>query len=594
MRFLETWVATPLAQAVGWTLLHSLWEGAIISAALAVTLMAIRSARTRYAAACVAMLVMVGAFGLTLARVMPEGVYGLRTPNPPAFAAWNVRADMGASSSSDVGLAAVVPWLAPFWIVGVWVFALGQVAGWISVCRLRRRGVCCAPESWQKELARLSAQLRVSRPILLLESCLANVPMVVGHLRPAILMPIGLLAGLPAEQIEAILVHELAHIRRHDYLVNILQRSVECLLFYHPAAWWMSSVVRAERENCCDDVAVAISGNVQEYALALAALEQNRWSGRESALAASGGSLVKRIRRLLYPKGSNGVWTPLSAAAIIVTTAVVAFGAWPSNSPLQRFVAPQRPSSHEETSPYRRWLNEEVAYIISAEERAAFQKLTSDEEREKFIAQFWERRNPHPGSPHNTFKEEHYRRISYANEHFASSMPGWKTDRGRIYIMYGPPDELESHDKPHPSQEWKYHHLKGVGDNVILQFVDWKGNGEYHLQLPTGEERKKIIEQSPERRSSILRTPERKVQEEYYRRVAFANKHFATGSSPGWKTDRGYVYVTSGPPDEIAAKYYGLAPGPHIPYGMQVWTYRRVKGVGDNLSVQFNGHHGNG
>src|SRR5258708_27188953 len=114
-------------------------------------------------------------------------------------------------------------------------------------------------------------------------------------------MPSGLLAGWPPGRIEAILLHELANIRRYDYLVNVLQRSVEGLLFYHPAVWRISRVIRTERENCCDDVVVAMSGNAHEYAVALAALEQNRWSGREPAVAATGGSLVKRIHRLLYP-----------------------------------------------------------------------------------------------------------------------------------------------------------------------------------------------------------------------------------------------------------------------------------------------------
>jgi len=484
MRFLETWVATPLAQAVGWTLFHSLWEGAIVATALAATLWATGSARARYAAAWVALLVMLGGFAVTLARLMPEGVYGLRAAGAPAFQAWNVRTDPDATGPLAPGLAAIVPWLAPFWIVGVWTFALGQVAGWVSVCRLRRCGVCCAPQGWQEELTRLSARLRVSRPIVLLESCLANVPMVVGHLRPAILMPVGLLTGLPAGQIEAILLHELAHIRRHDYLANILQRAVECLLFYHPAAWWISSVIRAEREKCCDDEAVAISGNVQEYALALSALEQNRWSGRESALAASGGNLVKRIRRLLYPKSANGVWTPLVAGVVLIATAVVALAAWPSETAQQRPAA-QRQTSRAEASRYDRWVDEEVVYIIGDEERAAFKKLTTDEERDKFIEQFWERRNPNPGSAQNEFKEEYYRRIGYANEHFATSRPGWKSDRGRMYIMYGPPDEIEDHPKGDHStyarEVWMYRHIEGIGDNVSLTFVDRMGTGDYRL-----------------------------------------------------------------------------------------------------------------
>ena len=344
MRFLESWVMTPLAQAMGWTLLHSLWEGAIVSAFLGTALWATRSARARYAAACVAMLVMLGGISLTLVRVMPERVHGLPGVAATALPPWTVPPDLGAAGPSGSRLAVVVPWLAPFWFAGVWIFVLRHAAGWIWVSRLRRRGVCCAPEHWQKEIDRLSALLRVSKPIHILESCLAEVPMVVGHIRPVILMPIGLLAGLPPGQIEAVLLHELAHIRRYDYLVNILQRAVECLLFYHPAVWWISHVMRTERESCCDDVVVATSGNVREYADALAALEENRWSSGEPALAAAGGNLMKRIRRLLYqnPRSANGVWTPFLAAALLIATTVVTLAEWPQQPPGQTPVATQQ------------------------------------------------------------------------------------------------------------------------------------------------------------------------------------------------------------------------------------------------------------
>ena len=116
-------------------------------------------------------------------------------------------------------------------------------------------------------------------------------------------MPVGLLAGLPAGQIESILLHELAHIRRHDYLVNLMQIVVESLVFYHPAVWWISGVMRAERENCCDDLVVATQGDAFAYAAALTALEQNRGTVRDAVLAATGGSLVKRVRRLLDSTG---------------------------------------------------------------------------------------------------------------------------------------------------------------------------------------------------------------------------------------------------------------------------------------------------
>ena len=253
-------------------------------------------------------------------------------------------------------------------------------------------------------------------------------------------------------------------------------------MFYHPAVWWMSRVIRTERENCCDDVVVAMSGNAHEYAVALAALEQNRWSGREPAVAATGGSLVKRIRRLLYPKGPNGAWTPLFSAVILMATAAAAVTAWQAAPP------PQQQTERGEKSPYDLWLNEDVAYIITNQERTAFQKLTTDREREHFIVQFWQQRDPTPETEENEFKEEHYRRSAYANERFsATSLSGWQTDRGRIYIIYGPPDEIESHPSGEggsaPFEEWLYNRIEGVGDRVIFTFTDTQRNGEYRMTV---------------------------------------------------------------------------------------------------------------
>ncbi|HWY43378.1 MAG TPA: GWxTD domain-containing protein [Candidatus Sulfotelmatobacter sp.] len=152
---------------------------------------------------------------------------------------------------------------------------------------------------------------------------------------------------------------------------------------------------------------------------------------------------------------------------------------------------------------YGEWLSEEVPIIITKEEKDAFLRLGTNEEREQFIEDFWRRRNPDPDSPTNSFKEEHYRRIAYANEHFASGIPGWRTDRGHIYILWGPPDEIESHptggtyDRPmwqgggstqtYSWELWRYRHLEGISDNVELEFVDPSGSGEYHLTRDPGE-----------------------------------------------------------------------------------------------------------
>jgi len=154
-------------------------------------------------------------------------------------------------------------------------------------------------------------------------------------------------------------------------------------------------------------------------------------------------------------------------------------------------------------TPYKKWLNEDVGYIITDEERQAFKRLATDEERQQFIEQFWLRRDPTPDTEENEFKEEHYRRIAYANEHYASGIPGWKTDRGRIYIMYGPADEVESHpsggsyQRPmeegggetstYPFEQWRYRYIEGIGTNIIIEFVDPTMSGEYHMTMDPSE-----------------------------------------------------------------------------------------------------------
>ncbi|HJT88789.1 MAG TPA: GWxTD domain-containing protein [Bryobacteraceae bacterium] len=154
-------------------------------------------------------------------------------------------------------------------------------------------------------------------------------------------------------------------------------------------------------------------------------------------------------------------------------------------------------------TPYKKWLNEDVAYIITDEERAAFKRLQTDEEREQFIEQFWLRRDPTPDTVENEFKEEHYRRIAYANEHYASGIPGWKTDRGRIYITFGPPDEIDSHpsggtyERPpeegggetttYPFEDWRYRYIEGIGNDINIEFVDPTMTGEYHMTMDPSE-----------------------------------------------------------------------------------------------------------
>ncbi len=163
----------------------------------------------------------------------------------------------------------------------------------------------------------------------------------------------------------------------------------------------------------------------------------------------------------------------------------------------------ERSLKQELRGPYKKWLDEDVAWIITDEERQAFRQLSNDEERDQFIEAFWQRRDPTPDTEENEYKEEHYQRIAYANEHFAAGIPGWKTDRGRIYIMYGKADEVESHpsggtyERPmeegggststYPFEQWRYRYLEGIGQEVIIEFVDTCMCGDYHMTMDRSE-----------------------------------------------------------------------------------------------------------
>ncbi len=479
---LQDFVATPFASAIAWTLVHSIWEYALIALALWAALTVLPDSNTRYNAACGALAASVLAFAATLTAQLWGGSVAatgrsLILPPPPAPGPTGFGPHLP-------WFGAIPEWLVPLWLSGVALHYLFHSVSWLATLRLRVRGVCLPNPLWIERVSRLADLTGVPRPVRLLESSLARVPVVAGWLRPVILFPVGLLAAMPVGQVEAILLHELAHIRRHDYLANLVQTLAEGLLFHHPAVWWISAVIRNERENCCDDMVVAARGERLEYATALAALEQSRWA-LSNAPAANGGQLMQRISRLLAPgKTTRAFLSPVPTAlpaAILALAAAITVVAWPT---------PQQPAQPAATAkdPYSLWLREDVAYIIRNDERTAFLQLQTDEERAKFIEQFWLRRDPTPGTPANEMKEDHYRRIGYANQRFgdASGLPGWKTDRGRIYITFGPPDEIDAHPAAGQSpahQQWRYSFIQGVGTDVIVEFVDAMGNGEFRMTM---------------------------------------------------------------------------------------------------------------
>jgi uncharacterized protein (TIGR03435 family) len=340
MQFLAS---QPWVERLGWTLLHFLWQGALLGAVYA---LARRSPRpnTRYVLACVTLATMMAAPPVTWTLLRPLDVAARsthltdRVPLTASTGAAELAPVWGAVSS--VQSTQFLPWVVAAWFVGAFALWIRLIGAWIVAARIRSTLVRPAPPEWQQTLNRLKARVGVTRPVRLLTSALVQTPAVIGWLRPVVLAPIGALAGLPSEQIEAllILIHELAHIRRHDYLVNIVQSVAEALLFYHPAVWWVSGQIRTEREVCCDDIAVSLTGDAFAYASALAEIEASRPAHLHAAVAANGGSLAERIARLLSQSRPPSRTIPGAEAAITAILLVLAaYGALAQSAPAPRF-----------------------------------------------------------------------------------------------------------------------------------------------------------------------------------------------------------------------------------------------------------------
>jgi len=336
MNILQILVSHPWVERLGMTLLHFLWQGLLIAALYAAARRIwaqVSSPQTRYLLACGALAAMMAApfvtWELTAAPEQnPETVNRIAsTPqaaSTPRTGTTTTLPDSVRATVSGVEPEQFLFWVVVIWLAGVMVFWVRLAGGWVVSAGMRSKLVRRAPPQWQDVLRELGAQIGVSQPVELLVSALVQVPTVVGWLRPVVLVPVGALGGLPAEHVEALLLHELAHIRRHDYLINILQSVAESLLFYHPAIWWVSRHIRAERELCCDDLAVSISGDALRYAQALAQLESYRPAHFGAALAANGGSLANRIARLLgqsRPMAPVGLGPGLLAIAILLGAA---------------------------------------------------------------------------------------------------------------------------------------------------------------------------------------------------------------------------------------------------------------------------------
>ena len=327
MIFLEQIFASPVMPAIGLALIHLIWQGAVIGGLLGMALRALRdhAPQTRYTVSLIAMVSMLAAPFVTTFVVM-QGM--------PATAGrmWGGLPVVVGQGPAPAWILPILPWLASAWIAGALILHVRLVFSCLRVERLKRVGVRAVPRAWQAYVDQLSAHLGIRRHVRIIESSLVLVPAVVGWLSPVILIPAGVLLGMSAQELRGIIAHELAHVRRHDYLVNLVQSVFEALLFFHPVTWWISRRLRIEREFCCDDIAITVCDSALQYARALSSLEELRDCEFQAVLAYTGGSLLKRVTRIFTPGQTHvtniGRWLvpTVVLAALVTFVAVIGIG----------------------------------------------------------------------------------------------------------------------------------------------------------------------------------------------------------------------------------------------------------------------------
>ena len=314
MSNLASWISPEILRTLGWTLLHFLWQGAGLAALFAVASAVCRSASARYALAVGALVLMLASPVVTFmwlhAQENPAVTAGAKgaltwaaasTQNPTALSGSHTPAVAGTPSEQATGML----WLVEAWFLGVLLLSLRTAGGLFVIERMRRKEIRPVAAELYARCMALQRRMGLDRVIRYCECHRLDAPAVLGWFRPVVLLPVRALTGLDEEQIEAVIAHELAHIRRFDCFVNLFQIATETLLFYHPAVWWVSQRVRAEREHCCDDEAIAICGDAVNYARALTLMEEWR-TAPALMMAANRSPLGERVVRLLGLNGATG------------------------------------------------------------------------------------------------------------------------------------------------------------------------------------------------------------------------------------------------------------------------------------------------
>ena len=313
--------------ALGWTVVHSLWQGALLAILLsAFRWFALRSApQLRYVAGLASLLALFAGSALTFWLLLETGASGegvvitLSGQAEPQAISYLTRV-------TDF-LNRQLPMLVAAWIFGMVFFAFRTAGGWWYVNRLRKSGHTLADASWQGKVDLMATRMKIRRPVRLLESIHVSVPLVIGHFKPLVLMPIGMVNQLSPNEVEAIFAHELAHIRRHDFLLNLVQSILDILYYFNPAVWYISATIRTERENSCDDWAVAMCGNSMTYVNALVQLQERAVNMPQLALSLAGGGkpLLNRVRRILNQPNNKQSVMERFIATILLLAAVAVF-----------------------------------------------------------------------------------------------------------------------------------------------------------------------------------------------------------------------------------------------------------------------------
>jgi beta-lactamase regulating signal transducer with metallopeptidase domain len=338
MTRLDSWLSPGVLHALGWALIHALWQGLALAALAAMVMAASRRPSVRYGIAVGAIALMLAAPLATffvLVKPVPVTDAGISMPAVPpmAFSAAPAAPGMGVAlalempsrlAASDVLSPNTLPWLVGAWLLGVALFSLRLAGGFLLLERRRRKQSAALSPRIQAMCRELQRQLGLDRAIRYLACDWLQAPAVIGWIRPIVFLPISALTGLNEEQLRAVIAHELAHIRRLDAFVNLFQMLVETLLFYHPAIWWLNRRIRAERELCCDEIAVSLTGNRLEYARALTRMAE--WEKAPIlAMAANRGSLSERVFHVIEPEpfGAGQRMLGLTGSLLFLAAALI-------------------------------------------------------------------------------------------------------------------------------------------------------------------------------------------------------------------------------------------------------------------------------